>query len=185
MLTLPAAKLILVGFSLGSNIMINFLGELGERNLSNDSSSNTVNYLKTSLLYHEDSRYFDKEIQSRILGSIALGTPFDMMLINRNMESPLGKFFYSSQMVVGLVQLFKRVAHFYDVHPEIIPQNVVKAKSVREFDELVTRRVFNYRSVDDYYRKAGSENHIANVSVPLICLSSKGFVCFTEFNFIR
>lgn len=50
-------------------------------------------------------------------------------------------------------------------------QFVFGAGTVREFDERLTRRVFGYRSVDDYYRDGSSAQRLRGVAVPLLCLS--------------
>jgi predicted alpha/beta-fold hydrolase len=48
----------------------------------------------------------------------------------------------------------------------------MKARSFYEYHDAITRRMHNYATVDDYYRKAGSINKIIDVKRPLFCLSS-------------
>ncbi|KAF3773189.1 Embryogenesis-associated protein [Nymphaea thermarum] len=44
------------------------------------------------------------------------------------------------------------------------------AKSVREFDDGLTRVSFGYKSVDDYYLDASSSHSIEHVQTPLLCI---------------
>lgn len=46
------------------------------------------------------------------------------------------------------------------------------AKTVRDFDEGLTRVSFGFRSVDDYYSNSSSSDSIKNVSIPLLCIQA-------------
>lgn len=47
------------------------------------------------------------------------------------------------------------------------------ARTVRDFDEAVTRRSFGFESVDAYYQASGSKRKISGVAVPLICVQAE------------
>ena len=47
-----------------------------------------------------------------------------------------------------------------------------QTRTLREYDNLVTRVTFGYDTVDDYYRDACSACYIKKVRVPLLCLSA-------------
>jgi predicted alpha/beta-fold hydrolase len=46
------------------------------------------------------------------------------------------------------------------------------ARSVRDFDEGLTRVSFGFKSVDDYYSNSSSSDSIKNVSIPLLCIQA-------------
>lgn len=46
------------------------------------------------------------------------------------------------------------------------------AKSVREFDEGLTRVSFGFKSVDDYYSNSCSSDSIKHVRTPLLCIQA-------------
>ncbi|GKG21311.1 hypothetical protein Tco_0383906, partial [Tanacetum coccineum] len=46
----------------------------------------------------------------------------------------------------------------------------LNSKSVRDFDQSLTRVAFGFKSVDDYYLKASSSNSIKHVCTPLLCI---------------
>lgn len=47
------------------------------------------------------------------------------------------------------------------------------AKTVRDFDEAITRRSFGFPTVDAYYEASGSFRRIPGVQVPLICVQAE------------
>lgn len=46
------------------------------------------------------------------------------------------------------------------------------AKTVRDFDEAITRRSFGFPSVDAYYEASGSKRRLPGVGVPLLCVQA-------------
>ncbi|XP_042625676.1 phospholipase ABHD3-like [Cyprinus carpio] len=50
--------------------------------------------------------------------------------------------------------------------------HVMKAKTIREFDERFTSVMFGYPSNDDYYRDASPIHKIKSVQVPMLCLNA-------------
>jgi len=49
---------------------------------------------------------------------------------------------------------------------------ILKARKMRDFDELFTRRMNGYESVDHYYTDASSINYLSEVSIPVLILNS-------------
>ncbi len=46
------------------------------------------------------------------------------------------------------------------------------AKTVRDFDDAITRRSFGFPDVDAYYRASGSSQRLPAVRVPLLCVQA-------------
>jgi hypothetical protein len=46
------------------------------------------------------------------------------------------------------------------------------AKTVRDFDDAITRRSFGFPDVDAYYRASGSSQRLAAVALPLLCVQA-------------
>ena len=146
----PDCPLVLVGFSMGANIMVNYLGEEG----------------KNPTPGHEP----------HIVGAISVGNPFDMYHCNWNLHSTwFMRSFYSRNLTEGLQNLFSRALHLFDGHPDfdIDIEQVRASKTTREFDEALTRRVFGYHSANEYYRLSSSVLRLPWVRVPLICLQAR------------
>ncbi|KAG0264605.1 hypothetical protein DFQ27_001126 [Actinomortierella ambigua] len=139
---LPDAKLMSIGFSLGSNVLMNFMGEEGE--------------------------------DCEFMGAMSVGNPFDLMGTCVNMERGwMGKHIYSPTMGGNLKRLFFQHAHLFKSVDYIDLDEVAAGKSIRDFDERVTRRVFKYRTVHEYYRMASSCQRILDIRRPFLCLSAE------------
>ncbi|RKP35074.1 Alpha/Beta hydrolase protein [Dimargaris cristalligena] len=140
--------LIGVGFSLGSNILVKFAGEEGDRCVLKAavSVSNPFNVLKTSELLHAgfwSSRTYARVMRNEIIG-----------LFNRHRH------------------MFKDPESDATIDFDFDPDSVARCKNVREFDDLFTRRMFGYASVQDYYRSAGCAPYVGRVRIPLLCVHS-------------
>ena len=46
-------------------------------------------------------------------------------------------------------------------------------RTVRDFDDTLTKHVFHYDTVDDYYSDAGSVKKLGGVRVPLLCINAE------------
>jgi len=59
-------------------------------------------------------------------------------------------------------------------HPGLFdPSRLNAARTLREFDDLVTSRLHGYRDVDDYYTRASSKPWLACIAVPTLLLNAR------------
>ncbi|KAI1294368.1 hypothetical protein EDD11_008136 [Mortierella claussenii] len=138
--TLPEAKLMSVGFSLGANILMNYMGEEGD--------------------------------QCEFMGAMSVGNPYDLMGTCYNMERGfLQTTIYSPAMGSNLKRIFMRHAKIFE-NSDIDIADVQRGRSIRDFDDRVTRKVFKYRTVHEYYRMASSSQRILDIKRPFLCLSA-------------
>ncbi|XP_035543345.1 embryogenesis-associated protein EMB8-like isoform X2 [Juglans regia] len=61
---------------------------------------------------------------------------------------------------------------FEDMGGEYNIPLAANAKSVRDFDEGLTRVSFGFKSVDDYYSNSSSSDSIKHVRIPLLCIQA-------------
>ncbi|KAG0219800.1 hypothetical protein BGX33_000642 [Mortierella sp. NVP41] len=139
--TLPEAKLMSVGFSLGANILMNYMGEEGD--------------------------------QCEFLGAMSVGNPFDLMGTCLAIERGwLGSKIYSPAMGGNLRRIFMKHTKWFE-NSDIVDVDLVRrGVSIRDFDDAVTRRVFKYRTVHEYYRMASSSQRILDIKRPFLCLNA-------------
>lgn len=57
-------------------------------------------------------------------------------------------------------------------HPNLNVEEIMRSRTIREFDDACTRRVFNYTTVNNYYRDASSSRFIEHVRIPLLCFNA-------------
>ena len=72
----------------------------------------------------------------------------------------------------GLRRIFEPHAALFAGLPRFDAAGALKCRTVREFDEAITRRSFGFASVDDYYRASGSAARLPSVAVPLLCVQA-------------
>jgi len=138
----PTMPLFGVGYSLGANILVKYLGEEGDKTplVGAISVSNPFNFNKSSKQLNE--HLFYKYTYSRALANNCkrfVGTHKDILKLNETVNVE-----------------------------EVLSKSVL----LRDFDEFSTRRYFGYPSVDDYYRDASCSRFIPHVKIPLLCLSA-------------
>lgn len=141
----PKATFILIGFSLGSNILVNYLAEEG----------------------HAATERW------RIRAAISVGNPYDFILTNRYLHDRwFYRVTYGQTLGRNLVRLFQQYAPLFEKQQDVDRSSVLQSKTSTEYDERFTRRMFGYMSVDEYMRDAGCSQRLKAVRVPLICLSA-------------
>jgi len=67
---------------------------------------------------------------------------------------------------------FRHALLFEDIEGEYDIPKAANARTVRDFDEGLTRVSFGFKSVDDYYSNSSSSDSIKNVCVPLLCIQA-------------
>ncbi|XAR70093.1 Alcohol O-acetyltransferase [Bertholletia excelsa] len=136
----PNANLYAVGWSLGANILVRYLGQ--------------------------ESHYCS------LSGAVSLCNPFNLVIADEDFRKGFNNV-YDKALANALCKIFKKHALlFEDLGGEYNIPSAASAKSVREFDEGLTRVSFGFKSVDDYYSNSSSSDSIKHVSTPLLCIQA-------------
>lgn len=64
-------------------------------------------------------------------------------------------------------------AEQFEGYPGVDLQAVKATRTVRGFDDTLTKVAFRYNTVDDYYNDAGSVKKLGTVRVPLLCINAE------------
>ncbi|KAG1687568.1 hypothetical protein DVH05_004765 [Phytophthora capsici] len=134
-----------VGFSMGSNVLVKYLGEEGDRTPLTGAVSvgNPFNLTKVS---------------ENLSGSLLNRLTYDKVL-NRNMKA---LFFEKSN-----------AAEKFEGYPGLDMDAVRASRTVREFDDTLTSVLFNYKNADAFYEDASSDKKLRAVKVPLLCINAE------------
>ncbi|KAI9350295.1 Alpha/Beta hydrolase protein [Obelidium mucronatum] len=149
----PQSPLIGVGYSLGANILVKYVGEEGAH--------------------------------CPLIACVSVANPFDFNVgINFLHSSFLGRL-YSRIMTRELVSIFNQHLHMFpssldsssrtvgfEDTPPVSPTKVKSSRFLTDFDEQLTRRVFGYRTVNEFYRMGGSAQYIPDVRIPTLLLNA-------------
>lgn len=152
----PNSPLFAVGFSLGANMLTKYIGEQC-RSIQQSRASATTPAVATI---------------NCPTAAVVISNPWNFIESSRALRKlPI----YDRIMAEGLVRTF--ALHYrsigWDAHPELDIDTILnRTKSVYDFDEQVTRRVWGYASVDDYYRDASSENYLPHIHIPLLAINA-------------
>ena len=136
----PEAKLFAVGWSLGANILTNFLGEEGA--------------------------------DAKLTAAVAMCNPFDLNACDDALQKGFFGTIYSRSMAGNMRKLFAPHAHLFAGLPKYDCALADAAKTVRDFDDAVTRVTFGFPSVDAYYEASSSRHKIPDVRVPLLVVQA-------------
>ncbi|KAJ7538604.1 hypothetical protein O6H91_11G055900 [Diphasiastrum complanatum] len=136
----PTSRLYAVGWSLGANILVRYIGQEGESCL--------------------------------LAAAVSLCNPFDLVIADEDFRKGFNNV-YDKSLAKGLRNILKRhVSLFNEIGGNYQIMKAVKAKTVRDFDDGLTRVSFGYNSVDDYYKDASSSRSIGDVKIPLLCIQA-------------
>ncbi|KAF3331968.1 embryogenesis-associated protein EMB8 [Carex littledalei] len=116
-------------------------------------------------------KYLGEEGENTPLaGAAAVCSPWDLVVCDRFIHRKLAQRLYGRALTIGL-------QGYAELHQHVLSrlanwEGIIKSRSVRDFDNHATRIVAKYETVDTYYRRCSSVSYVANVSVPLLCISA-------------
>ncbi|KAF3785244.1 Embryogenesis-associated protein [Nymphaea thermarum] len=118
-------------------------------------------------------RYLGQEAHScPLAGAASLCNPFDLVVADEDFHKGFNVI-YDKALARALRRIFKKHTLLFEgIGGEYNIELTANAKSVREFDDGLTRVSFGYKSVDDYYFDASSSHSIEHVQTPLLCIQA-------------
>ena len=144
----PAAPFFACGWSLGANILVNYLGEEGLAAQKQQSAPQLLD------------------------GAVSLCNPFDLVTCDAALEATALGRVYSRSMGASLRRVFAPHEALFRGLDHIDVAGTSAAQTVRQFDEAMTRRTFGFPSVDAYYQSSGSKDRLPHVAIPLLCVQA-------------
>jgi len=143
--TYPTSPLIATGFSLGANILINYLG-----------------------------KYHNKETSSSeyipLLGAIAFCVSYNLV---KTMEYlPLQRPLYDFGLNFKMVSFFKRHQQVFEKVCNLDVPSVLKAKSLKDFDRHFTCKIYKYDTPETYYSHHCCSNFLHKIDIPTLIVNA-------------
>ncbi|GJR58774.1 embryogenesis-associated protein EMB8-like protein [Tanacetum coccineum] len=112
-------------------------------------------------------RYLGQEGKSCLLsGAVSLGNPFSLVIANSDFHKGFKRVYNKTLSASLHAPLFEEIEGDYNIPA------ACNSKSIREFDESLTRVTFGFKSADDYYLKSSSADSIKHVCTPLLCIQA-------------
>jgi uncharacterized protein len=138
----PSATLLGIGFSLGANQLLKYLGEQGERSRIRAAAAVSVPY--------DLGRGADK------LWASFMGRVYTRHFVGR---------------LVGKYRL-KRATMGELPSPALQADRILGSRSFREFDDALTARLHGFRDADDYYTSSSSAQFLHAIRVPTLLVQA-------------
>ncbi|XP_068636186.1 embryogenesis-associated protein EMB8-like [Aristolochia californica] len=136
----PKSKIYAIGWSLGGNILVRYLGQ---------ESDNCP-----------------------LSGAVSLCNPFNLVIADENLRKGFNKV-YDRSLRSALCKIYKKHAILFEgLGGEYNIQLAANAKTLKEFDEGLTRVCFGFKSADDYYSNSCSSDSIKDAHIPLLCIQA-------------
>ncbi|WP_420643791.1 YheT family hydrolase [Candidatus Leptofilum sp.] len=149
----PNSKRGLIGFSLGANLTLKFLGELGGK--AND-------WVETPARFGSLA-----EQLSGVEAAVAVSPPFDMKSSSALLEQGFSRF-YTRYFLHSLHEKVRAKADL--LAPVVDLDKVLAARTFREFDHYGTAPLGGFDGADDYYEKCSTAQFLPHIRVPTLLL---------------
>ncbi|CAG5928062.1 unnamed protein product [Menidia menidia] len=111
-----------------------------------------------------------KRTESGLVAGITISVAWDALKSASSMEEPLNWLLFNKYLTLGLCRAVSR--HRKVLEKVVDVDHVVKAQTIREFDERFTSLLFGYESCRDYYLDASPDKKLPDTAVPILCLNA-------------
>ncbi|GLD59846.1 phospholipase ABHD3-like protein [Lates japonicus] len=111
-----------------------------------------------------------KRTESGLVAGFTISVPWDAQKSSDSMEEPLNWLLFNKHLTTNLCRAVARSRKVLETVVDV--DYVLKAKTIREFDERFTTLLFGYESCTDYYRDASPDKRLPNTTVPILCLNA-------------
>lgn len=105
-----------------------------------------------------------------LIAGMTVSMAWDVFESSKELEKPLNSLVLNRPVAKGLVDGIRGYLHLFQ--ELVTTSDVMKSKTIREFDERFTAKVFGYDSVEAYYRDATACDKVHRVEIPLLCLNA-------------
>eukprot|EP00898_Chlorokybus_atmophyticus_P005391 jgi/Chlat1/5853/Chrsp4S06235 len=120
------------------------------------------------------TRYLGQEGErTPLLAAVSLCNPFDLVLADAGFQVGFNKV-YDRRLARSLRNIFTQHLDLWQgVTGDFDVQKALTCRSIRDFDDAITRVSFGYSSVAEYYADSSSKHAIPNIRIPLLCLQAE------------
>ncbi|EGG17171.1 alpha/beta hydrolase fold-1 domain-containing protein [Cavenderia fasciculata] len=109
---------------------------------------------------------------SPFVAHCSISNPLDMKKCGDNLKSTMiNQQFYNQSLANNLIDLFQRWGNRLDSFATL--EQLKKARSIKDVDDMVTSKVHGYKDADDYYEHASSCNHIEFIKKPTLFINAR------------
>jgi predicted alpha/beta-fold hydrolase len=109
-------------------------------------------------------------VPAQLLRAAAISVPFDLARGSRHLDRGFSRLYQSH----FLRSLRRKALAKTDRYPDAFrPEVVLRARTLYDFDDLVTAPVHGFRDAADYYARSSSLPYLARIRTPTLLLSAR------------
>lgn len=101
-----------------------------------------------------------------------ISVPWDVQKGTISIEKPYLNSMLGKHLTRRLCDTLSRYEILKNGRQDMDFDQILKSKTIKEFDSNFTSKHFGYKDVDHYYSVATLHNKLHKISVPLLCLSA-------------
>lgn len=139
-------QIYVVGYSLGSSVMLNLLGRLRERAID----------------------------EYGIVATAGFSVPFDPTSCQVKIDSGLSRMVYASRFASSMTKKVQEMVDAgMEVPPSVSYDRLMNAKTIGEIDDEYVSKVFGFKDRYDYYQKVDGRQYVSSVAPPTFLLTAR------------
>jgi predicted alpha/beta-fold hydrolase len=139
----PNSPLFAIGYSLGGNVLLKWLGEIGESN-----------------------------VDSPLKAAVAVSIPFELAKTAEHLKTGFSRL-YQWHLLRELSAYHHRKFKDLPKPSAINDVDVTQLKTFWEFDNAITAPLHGFKNADDYYEKSSSRQYLAKIKTPTLILHAR------------
>ena len=111
------------------------------------------------------------QIPSAIKGAIAISVPCDLEGSSSALSQWYNKFYLTRFMKTLKVKALKKMKSFPESN--LSKEQILKARTFKDFDNAVTAPLFGYKNAQDYWNKCSSKQFIPRITLPTLVINAQ------------
>uniref|UniRef100_A0A8C7G6U6 Phospholipase ABHD3 n=1 Tax=Oncorhynchus kisutch TaxID=8019 RepID=A0A8C7G6U6_ONCKI len=111
-----------------------------------------------------------KGSEAGLVAGLTMSVSWDTLESCASLEQPINRLIFNRHLASNLCQAINRHRKMLETVVDV--DHVLKARTIREFDERYTSVLFGYKSCLDYYQEASPNYKLPRTTVPILCLNA-------------
>ncbi|XP_063079011.1 phospholipase ABHD3-like isoform X2 [Engraulis encrasicolus] len=108
--------------------------------------------------------------EAGLVGGMVMSVSWNTLESSQSLEQPINWLLFNRHLTRNLCRAIQKHRKILETVVDV--DHVMKARSIREFDERYTAVMFGYASCLDYYHAASPDYKLPQITVPLLCLNA-------------
>lgn len=108
--------------------------------------------------------------EAGLVAGLTMSVSWDTLQSCASLEQPINRLLFNRHLAANLCRSISK--HRKMLEPVIDMEHVLKARTIREFDERYTSVMFGYKSCMEYYQDASPVHKLPRTTVPILCLNA-------------